>query len=237
MPLPQLGLSLSITDNPGSPLYAGNGAREKMGEFDSAIKEHKIMITISDEKVNEVELDIQNELFDKIKLSTYKMMVTDDKTEEKTYYEVTRDSFLMDELQSKKTGGYSFFGLDIFKKKIYTLPVITFEPLVSTIEMFEVSKYRTKKEEYLSYTLTRATERATLVSGKLPKYFINKMNPKYFFYVVDNHEGQKFIGDISYREKFIKSIPKVEVNLIKRSKNIKEYELDKKGKVNKIIYL
>lgn len=237
MPLPQLGLSLSITDNAGSPIYAGEGEREKMAGFDSALKEHKIFITISDEQVNEIEIDIHNDIFDKIKLPTFKMMITDDKTEEKTYYEVTRDSFLLEELKTKEIGGLSFLGLNVFSKKMYTLPVITFEPLVSTMEIFEVSKYRTKKEEYLSYTLHRNNETALLVSGKLSSEFIKKMNSNYFFYVVDYHEGQKFIGDISYREKFIKSIPKVEINLIKRSKNIKEYELNKKGKVNKIIYL
>lgn len=237
MPLPQLGLSLSITDNAGSPLYSGEGEREKMAGFDSAIKEHKITITISEEEVNEVELNIHNEIFDRIKLPTYKMMVTDDKTEEKTYYEVTRDTFLLQELKTKETRGISFFGLNIFKKKTYTLPVVTFEPLISSLEIFEVSRYRTKKEEYLSYTLHRNKENALLVSGKLPLDFIRKMNSDNFFYVVDHQEGQKFIGDISYREKFIKSIPKVEIHLIKRAKNIKEYELDKKGKVNKIIYL
>jgi hypothetical protein len=237
MPLPQLGLSLSITDNPGSPLYAGHGEREKMAGFDSGFKEHKIVITISDEKINEVELDIQNEFFDRIKLPTYKMMITDDKTEERSFYEITRDSFVLDELKSEEAGGFSFFGVNVFKKKLYTLPFMTFEPLVSSMEVFEVSKYRTKKEDYLSYTLHRKSEKATLVAGKLPKDFIGNMNSDNFFYVVDHNEGQKFIGDISYREKFIKTIPKVEIHLMKRSENIKEYQLDKKGRVSKIIYL
>ncbi|WP_128332070.1 hypothetical protein [Apibacter sp. HY039] len=237
MPLPQLGLSLSITDSAGSPMYAGNGEREKMSEFDSALTNHTITITITDDKVNEVELDIHNDQFDKIKLPTYKMMVTDDKTEERTFYEVTRDSFLMKELKSKEVGGFTFFGINMFKKTVYSLPVVTFEPLKSTMEIFEVSKYRTKRENYLLYTLRRNSDAAVLVSGNLPKETIENINTEHFFYVVDHNEGQKFIGDISYREKFIKTIPKVEIHLIKRSEKIKEYELDKKGKVNKIIYL
>lgn len=237
MPLPQLGLSLSITDNPGSPMYSGKGEREKMSDFDSAIRQHTITIVITDKKVNEIELNVSDKNLHKIMLPTYKMMVTDDKTEEKTYYEVTRDSLLLNELKINKTGGFSFLGINIFKKTVYMLPVVAFEPLKSVKEVFEVSKYRTKKDNYLYYTLHRNNEKALLVSGLLPESFIKSISCEHFFYIEDHHQGQKFIGDISYREKFIKTIPKVEIHLIKRLNNIKEYELDKSGKINKIIYL
>ena len=237
MPLPQLGLSLSITDNPGSPMYSGKGEREKMSDFDSAIRQHTITIVITDEKVNEIELNVSDKNLHKIMLPTYKMMVTDDKTEEKTYYEVTRDSLLLNELKINKTGGFSFLGINILKKTVYMLPVVAFEPLKSVKEVFEVSKYRTKKDNYLYYTLHRNNEKALLVSGLPPESFINSTSCEHFFYIEDHHQGQKFIGDISYREKFIKTIPKVEIHLIKRLNNIKEYELDKSGKINKIIYL
>ncbi|TWP27730.1 hypothetical protein ETU08_06800 [Apibacter muscae] len=237
MPIPQLGLSLSITDNAGSSMYTGNGEREKMAEFDSALRQHTITITISDEKINEVELEVQKGILNKVKIPTYKMMVTDDKTEEKTYYEVTRDSLLFNKLKNEEIGGFSFLGLNILKKKMYNIPVLTFEPLTSKIEKFEVSKYRTKKQDYLSYNLLRNKESATLVAGKLPPNFFNTIETNHFFYIVDHNEGQKFMGDISYREKFVQITPKVEINLIKRSDHIKEYQLDKRGRINKIIYL
>ena len=237
MPIPQLGLSLSITDNPGSPLYAGNGEREKMSDFDSAMHQHTITIIISDEKVNEIEFNTSNKDINKIRLPAYKMIVTDDKTEERSYYEVTRDSILFDELKINKTGGFSFLGIPIFKKTVYKLPLIAFEPLNSVKEIFEVTKFRTKKDNYLSYTLNRNSEKALLVAGIMSETFIKPTNYEHFFYIEDHNQGQKFIGDISYREKFIKTIPKVEIHLIKRERNIKEYELDKSGKVSKIIYL
>lgn len=237
MPLPQLGLSLSITDNSGSPMYSGKGEREKISDYDSAPRQHTITIIISDEKVNEVELNVNNKNLHKVMLPTYKMMVTDDKTEERTYFEVTRDSLLLNELKVNKTGRFNFLGMKLFKKTVYMLPVITFEPLNSVKEIFEVTKYRIKKDNYLSYTLHRNTEKAFLVSGLLPENFIKTTNCKNFFYVEDRCQGQKFIRDIFHREKFIKTIPKVEVHLIKRQNTIKEYELNKLGKVNKIIYL
>lgn len=237
-PLPQLGLSMSITDNAGSSFYAGNGQREKMTEFDSALKDHTISITISDEIVSEVELSIENngKSF-AFSLPTYKMMVTDDKTNETTFYETTRDSLLLDKVFSKNVGGFSLFGIDFFKKKIIALPSIAYEPLSSKIETYKVSKYRTRREGFLAYNLTDGNNAAMLIAGEIKKNIFQRPEVDSFFYVVDHNEGQKFIGDISYREKFIKSIPKVEIHLIKRDKKIKEIEFDTKGLVNKIIYL
>lgn len=237
MPLPELGLSLSITDNPGSPLYAGVGEREHMSDFDSAQKEHTITIIISDEEVGKVSIDLQqNGNNSQIELPTYKMSLTDDKTNETNFYEVTRDTFLSKELKLNSIGGFSLFGWDLFKKTTYTLPAIAFEPLTSSIERFDVSRYRTMREEYLSYTLKKNERTANLVAGMLPENLFSEASDN-FFCVIDNSNGQRFIGDIRYREKFIRSIPKVEVHLIKRNQSIKEFELDKKGKVNKIIYI
>ncbi|MFV0304417.1 MAG: hypothetical protein ACK5IC_02915 [Moheibacter sp.] len=238
MSLPELGLSLSITDNPGSPLYAGVGEREHMSDFDSAQKEHIIKIIISDEEVGKVVVDLQkNGITSQIELPTYKMSLTDDKTNETNFYEVTRDIFLSKELKSNSIGGFSLFGWDLFKKTTYTLPAIAFEPLTSSIEQFDVSRYRIMREDYLSYTLKkRDSQTANLVAGILPENMLSDATDN-FFCVIDNSNGQRFIGDIRYREKFIRSIPKVEVHLIKRNQSIKEFELDKKGKINKIIYI
>lgn len=237
MPSPQLNLSLSTTDNGGSPFYGGYKERQKFGEFDSAVWQYTITITITNEQVGETELDLNNEFFNKISLPTFKMLVTDDCTEERTFYEVTRDIFLLNELKINSTSGFSFLGINVFKHQVFNLPMMAFEPKISSMETFEVSKFRTKKENYLSYTLHRDHEKAILVAGELPIEFLNRLNGDYFFYVIDHSGGQKFIRDIAYREKFIKSIPKVEINLIKRKKNIKEYELGKKGNINKIKYL
>jgi len=237
MPLSECHLSLSLTDNPGSPFYAGSGEREEMRDVDSALDTHVITIVIGSEEIGETELKTGDKRLEKLKFPTYEMMVFDDKTEERTFYEVTRDTFLLSELKKKKVSGFSFFGINLFQKEVFRLPAVAFEPLTSSIEKFDVSKYRTKKENYLSYTLHREAEKAVLAAGNLPDDFIKTLQTDNFFYVIDHHEGQKFIGDISYREKFIKTVPIVEIQLIKRTKNIKEYELDEKGKVNKIIYL
>ena len=238
MPLPQLGLSLSITDNEGSPLYAGVGQREHMGEFDSAFTKHTITIVITDEEVGSVTINLKKkETISEVQLATYKMSITDDKTNETNYYEVTRDTLLLKELKTKKIRGFSFLGIEWFKKLTTTLPSISYEPLKTAIEYFEVSRYRTLKENFLSYTLKKESKTATLIAGEMPENLFDTAKTDHFFCVIDNSNGQRFIGDIRYREKFLKMTPKVEIQLMKRDKTVKEFELDKNGKVNKVIYL
>jgi len=237
MQQPELKLSLSITDNVGSPLYAGVGQREHMGEFDSATGSHKITIIISDEEIGKVTIKLsKNDKLSEIELPTYKMSITDSKTEEMEFYEVTRDNLLFKELKTRKVGGFSLFGIEMFKSEAFVIPAIPFEPLKQKIDTFEVSKYRTIKEEFLAYTLRKEDQKAVLFSGKMPENFFETATDS-IFCVIDKTEGQKFRGDILYREKFIRSIPKVEVQVIKRDKAIKEIELDKKGKINKIVYI
>ncbi len=241
MPLPELGLSLSITDNEGSPMYAGKGQREHMGETKMYNESFTITITISDEQIGSTTIDIKNDvgINFQIDLPTYRMKLTDDKTNEVSLYAVTRDTLLFKELSQKEAiSGFSIFGLKFFKKKQYVLPAIAFEPKVESIESFEVSRYRTLKEDYLSYPLKKENgETGYLVSGKLPqKLFEASDEPNRFFCVMDSHDGKSFIGDILYREKFIKITPKVVVNVLKRNKSIKEIEMNEKG-VSSIIYL
>lgn len=238
MPIPQLDLSLSSTNNPGSPMYAGNGEFEHMARYDSALNNHTISITISNEEIGKVGINLQKDKsLDKIELPTYKMMVTDDKTNETEIYEVTRDTVLFKELKTKKVSGFSFFGIKFFQKFKFSIPTILFEPLKSEKEKFEVSKYRTMRDEYLSFSLRRENQNAYLVAGTIPEKFFEEKNTENFFFVVDNSNGQKFIGDIKYREKFIKTVPKIEVHLVKRNQVAKEFDYDPKGSVNKIIYL
>ncbi|MEO8516480.1 MAG: hypothetical protein ABI426_07040 [Flavobacterium sp.] len=238
MPLPQLGLSMSITDNQGSPLYAGVGQREHMTEFDSALTKHTISIVITDEEVGKVTVNLNhNNKISVVDLVTYKMSITDDKTNETNYYQVTRDTLLLKELKSKSIGRFSFLGIEWFKRQIQHLPSISYEPLKTMVEYFEVSRYRTLKENYLSYTLKKGQTVANLVAGEIPENLFNNSKSDHFFCVIDNSNGQRFIGDIRYREKFIKTTPNVEIQLMKRDKTVKEFELDKNGKINKIIYL
>lgn len=238
MPIPQLDLSLSSTDNPGSPLYAGKGEFEKMSRFDSALSEHKITIIISDEEVGKVEIALEgNQFLDKIELPTYRMTINDDKTNEEKIFEVTRDTVLLNKMKSKKVSRFSFLGINFFAKKNYTLPSIAFEPFKSDIETYNIAQYRKLKDDYLSFALHQQKKRAFLTAGKIPLHFFKENNLDNLFFIVDHNNGQKFIGDIKYREKMIKTIPKIEVRLIKRKKIAKELFFDKKGTVNKIIYL
>ncbi|WP_136666720.1 hypothetical protein [Flavobacterium sp. H122] len=238
MPLPQLGLSMSITDNDGSPLYAGVGQREHMTEFDSALKKHTITIVITDEETGKVNVNFtRNNKTSEVELPTYKMSMTDDLTNETTFYEVTRDTLLLKELKTKSISRFSFLGIEWFKREVLKLASISYEPLKNSIEHFEVSKYRTLRENYLAYTLKKGEAVANLVAGEIPENLFNAAKTDNFFCVIDNSNGQRFIGDIKYREKFLKMTPNVEIQLIKRDKSVKEIEFDTKGKVNKIVYL
>lgn len=238
MPLPQLGLSMSITDNDGSPLYAGVGQREHMTSFDSALKKYTITIVITDEETGKVNVNFtRNNKTSEVELTTYKMSMTDDLTNETSFYEVTRDTLLLKELKTKSISRFSFLGIEWFKREVLRLASISYEPLKSQVEHFEVSRYRTLRENYLAYTLKKGEAVANLVAGEIPENLFNAAKTDNFFCVIDNSNGQRFIGDIKYREKFLKMTPNVEIQLIKRDKSVKEIEFDKKGKVNKIVYL
>jgi hypothetical protein len=240
MPLPELGLSLSITDSEGSPMYAGKGQREHMGETKMFNESYTITITISDEIVGSTTVDMFNDVGKKfsVDLPTYKMKLTDDKTNEESLYAVTRDRLLWKELRQKEAiGGFSLFGIQFFKKKQFVLPAVTFEPKYEKMETYEVSRYRTLKEDFLSYPLKKLEgDTAYLVAGKVPQSLFEMEDPSQFFCVLDSQDGKTFIGDILYREKFIKITPKVLVNVIKREKKIKEIEFSEKG-VSSIIYI
>ncbi len=233
MPLPNLKLSLSITDNPGSPLYTGHGEREKMASFDSQMNQHTINITISEEQIGEFEVPVDNQLWEtgqKIMLPTYKMLLTDTLTDETSIYEVTRDNFLSTELQKKKVGGISIFGKTFFAKEGISMPMVAFEPDKENIEIFTANKYKTLKKDSLYYTLNQKQSTAYLVAGVTQNIVFTNTSIDYLFYVI---QGQKFIGDILYREKFLKLTPIVKINLIKRKSKIKEVVQQNK----KIIYL
>lgn len=240
MPLPELGLSLSITDNDGSPMYAGKGQREHMGETKMFREEHTITITVSNEQIGTTTVDFINDVGHtfQLDLPTYKMKLTDDKTNEVSLYAVTRDTLLFKELnRMESVGGFSLFGIKFFKKHHYVLPSIAFEPKTNSMDTFEVSRYRTLKENYLSYPLKKEDgQTAFLIAGQIPSSLFKSENPERFFCVLDETDGKSFIGDILYREKFIKSTPKVLVQVLKREYQIKEVNLEENG-ASSIVYL
>ena len=109
------------------------------------------------------------------------MSVADDKTNETNYYEVTRDTLLLKGLKTKSIGGFSFLGVEWFKKKAITLPSISYEPLKMAIEYFEVSRYRTLKKNFLSYTLKKEDKIANLIAGEIPENLFDNAKIDNFF--------------------------------------------------------
>ena len=67
--------------------------------------------------------------------------------------------------------------------------------------------------------------------------FTKPENIRQYFVVVDKDGGKSFIGDILFREKFLKLTPKVELHLIKRKKVPKNFEYDDKKNIKKVMYI
>jgi hypothetical protein len=88
-PLPELNLNLGLTNNPGSPFYGGNGEEGIIVRTDSAMKKHTITLVISDQEVGKILLKINDQ---ELEVPTYKLTVTDDKTDETNAYQITRDT-------------------------------------------------------------------------------------------------------------------------------------------------
>lgn len=96
MAIPELKLTLGLTDNDGSVFYAGSGEGKIIVRTDSALKQHTIDIIISEKQVGTVSLNTnlnETEIPAEIEIPTYQMIVTDDKTNEKQVYQVTRDTY------------------------------------------------------------------------------------------------------------------------------------------------
>ena len=55
-------------------------------------------------------------------------------------------------------------------------------------------------------------------SGSIPK-LNNKSENNPYFWIIDHVEGQSFIGDILYREKFLKLTPQIELFINKKEEN------------------
>ncbi|MBL0737192.1 hypothetical protein JI750_09870 [Flavobacterium sp. GN10] len=237
MPFPELNLSLGLTDNDGSVFYAGSGEGKVIVKTDSALKKHSINITISEQEVGSVYLNTHLEGIEipaEIEVPVYQMIVSDDKTNEKEVYKVTRDTFFYKQ-QTKKKGLWSFLGLKFLAPNNFLFENIPFEPLKEEMEMYDISRYRQLNEDKLTYTFQKGEQNIQLFAGDINTLKVEKGIS--YFVIVDEKKGQRFIGDILYREKFLKLTPSVKLHIIKRKQVSKKMETDKKGRANKLIYI
>lgn len=237
MPIPELNLSLGLTDNDGSVFYAGSGEGKVIVRTDSALRQHTITITISEQQVGSVFLKTHfkgAEIPAEIEVPTYQMIVTDDKTNERELYKVTRDTYFYKE-QSVKKGIWSFLGLKFLAPKNFLFENIPFEPLKEEIEVFDISKYRKLNQDELTYTFQKEEQNIQIFAGDINSLTIEKGTS--YFVIVDEKKGQRFIGDILYREKFLKLTPKVKLHIIKRKQVSKAMEANKRGGTDRLIYI
>lgn len=237
MPFPELNLSLGLTDNDGSVFYAGSGEGKVIVRTDSALKKHTISIVISEQQIGSVNLKTHLEGVEipaEIEVPTYQMIVTDDKTNEKEVYKVTRDTFFYKEQTSKK-GLWSFLGLKFLATKNFLFENIPFEPLKEDMEIFDISKYRKLNQEELTYTFQKEEQNIQIFAGDINTLKVEKGTS--YFIIVDEKKGQRFIGDILYREKFLKLTPNVKLHIIKRKQVSKGMETNKQGRTDRLIYI
>ncbi|MEO8236658.1 MAG: hypothetical protein ABI793_14275 [Flavobacterium sp.] len=237
MPFPELNLSLGLTDNDGSVFYAGSGEGKVIVRTDSALKKHTISIVISEQQIGSVNLKTHLkgvEIPAEIEVPTYQMIVTDDKTNEKEVYKVTRDTFFYKE-QTAKKGLWSFLGLKFLAPKNFLFENIPFEPLKEDMEIFDISKYRKLNQEELTYTFQKEEQNIQIFAGDINTLKVEKGTS--YFIIVDEKKGQRFIGDILYREKFLKLSPNVKLHIIKRKQVSKGMETNKQGRTDRLIYI
>lgn len=228
-PLPELNLNLGMSDNSS----AGNENGDKIVvRTDSGLRKHTISMIISDQEVGKIHLKINNK---EVGITTYKLTVTDDKTNETEAYQVTRDTLSFVKATTKKSF-LSFLGIKRFDKTSFLYENIAYEPLRESIEKFDISRHRSLSQDKLIYQLSGNGQNIILYSGDINEFEKPESNTQYFM-IVDNNDGKSFIGDILYREKFLKLTPKVELQIIRRNKVAKNFEYDDKGNIKKMIYL
>jgi hypothetical protein len=237
MPIPELNLSLGLTDNDGSVFYAGNGEGDIIVRTDSALKQHTISITISEQQAGSVNLKTHLNkagIPSEIEIPTYQMIVTDDKTNEKEVYTVTRDTYFFTKQTTKKSV-WTFLGLKFLAPKNFLFENIPYEPLIEEIETFDISKHRKLYYDDLIYTFQKGDQEIEIFAGDINELKLEKGTS--YFIIVDEKKGQRFIGDILYREKFLKLTPKVQLHIVKRKKVSKALETNKQGQTDRLIYI
>ena len=227
-PLPELNLNLGMNRNSIS------SERDDVivTRSDSALKKYTISIVISDQEVGKIRLKINNR---EVEIPTYKLTVTDDKTNETEAYQVTRDTLNFVKASTKKSV-LSFLGIKRFDKTSFLYENIAYEPQFESIEKFNLAKYRNLNQDQLIYHLSGNGQQIMLYSGSINGFEKPDLATQYFI-VVDHNDGKSFIGNILYREKFLKLTPMVEMQIIRRKKVANKFEYDDKGKIKKTIYL
>ena len=203
---------------------------------DSEMKKHTITLTITDKEIGTAEIEVEGQV---LKIPTYQLRVTDDKTEEIRDFQVIRDFPKMKkkEIEIPEPTDFSpFLGISWFDSENYFYENVSFEPKYNEIEKFQLVKHRHLEENQLVYELQNTVNKVIVFSGSIPKLNDKSENNPYFW-IIDHVEGQSFIGDILYREKFLKLTPQIELLLIKRKKTPKNIESNNKGEIQRIIYI
>jgi len=227
-PLPELDLNLGMSKNSSS----ADEREEIIVRTDSGLRKHTISMIISDQEVGKVHLKINNK---EVEIPTYKLTITDDKTNGTETYQVTRDVLSFTKTTTKKSF-LSFLGIKRFDQTSYLYENIAFEPLLESIEKFDISRHRKLSHDQLTYQLSGHGQNVMLYSGNINE-FEKPQDVSQYFMIIDNNDGRSFIGDILYREKFLKLTPKVKLQIIRRNKVAKNFEYDDKGNIKKLIYL
>lgn len=95
-PIPELNLSLGM---PNKNSFFNDNKEEVVMRTDSGLRQHTISMLISDQEVGKVQLKINKR---EVEIPTYKLTVTDDKTNETEAYQVTRDTLNFVKSTTKK---------------------------------------------------------------------------------------------------------------------------------------
>lgn len=192
--------------------------------------EHTLKIIISDQLAGEVFLNIEGH---KISVPTYKMTLCDDKTNEISIYQVTRDVFKY--LKSEKKRNFlSFFGLNLFEKEYFLYENISFEENLDTKELFLTKKRRELTSKRAIYEFSSKENIFCICSGEISQEELQTYCQH--FYVIEQEGQNRFIGDMLYREKMLKKTPSVFLEIIKRKKIAQQVYFSNKGKTQKVIY-
>ncbi|MGE4513167.1 MAG: hypothetical protein AB7E26_05035 [Chryseobacterium sp.] len=230
-PLPELNLNLGISNKQDFPFYDG-GEKGVMIRADSGLRKHTVSLMISDKEAGEIIMKIGEK---EITVPTYKLTITDNKTEETKAYQVIRDTLSFARTKTRKSF-LSFFGFRRFDRTSYLYNTIAFEPLLEDMQKFDISRHRRLSQDMLIYEFESNDEKLLLFAGDINAFAKPEHIDKYFM-LVDKDNGKSFIGDILYREKFLKLTPVVELTIIKRKKVPKNFEYDDIGSLKKLIYL
>ena len=117
MPLPEIKLTLQYEDRFLSEKWEDRNENKVVVRTDTHFQKHTISILISEQPIGSVQLKIDDHW---VELPTYKLTVTDDKTEEIKTFQVTRD-FLTFKKETTQKSFFSFLGIKHFDKTTFQI--------------------------------------------------------------------------------------------------------------------